>query len=113
MAQEHVYPRDVLKIRWGVLGSGGIAKRRTIPEGITKARNAELSVIFDINRQANAEVAKTYDVEQTADINELLDSDVDAVYVATPTYFHAGQVRACAEAGKHVLCEKPLGMTVV
>jgi predicted dehydrogenase len=112
MAQEQVYPRDAFKIRWGIIGSGGIARRRTIPEGIAKARNAELSLVFDIDRQTNAEVAKTYGVEQAAEINELLDSDVDAVYVATPAYFHAGQVRACAEAGKHVLCEKPLGMTL-
>ena len=112
MAQEQVYPRDALKIKWGVIGSGGIAKRRTIPEGIAKARNAELSVVFDIDQQVNAEVAKTYGVEQAADINDLLDSDFDAVYIATPAFVHAEQVRVCAEAGKHVLCEKSLGMTV-
>jgi predicted dehydrogenase len=100
------------KIKWGVVGSGGIARRRTIPEGITKAQNAQLSVVFDINRQANAEVAKEYDVEQAENIDELLSTDVNAVYVATPAHFHAEQVRACAEASKHVLCEKPLGMTV-
>ena len=100
------------KLKWGVIGSGGIAGRRTIPEGITKAQNSELSVVFDINQRANAEVAKEYGAEQAASINELLDTDVDAIYVATPAYVHAEQVRACAEAGKHVLCEKPLGMTV-
>jgi len=100
------------KLKWGVIGSGGIARRRTIPEGITKAQNSELSAVFDINQQANAEVAKEYGAEQAASINELLDADVDAIYVATPAHVHAEQVRACAEAGKHVLCEKPLGMTV-
>jgi len=100
------------KIKWGVIGSGGIAKRRTIPEGITKARNAELSVVFDIDQQVNAEVAKEFGAEQAASIDELLSTDIDAVYVATPAHIHAEQVRACAEASKHVLCEKPLGMTV-
>jgi len=100
------------KLKWGVIGSGGIAKRRTIPEGITKAQNSELSVVFDINQQANAEVAEEYSAEQAASINELLETDVDAIYVATPANVHAEQVRACAEDGKHVLCEKPLGMTV-
>ena len=100
------------KIKWGVIGSGGIAKRRTIPEGIAKARNAELSVVFDINQQVNAEVAKEFDADQAADINKLLDADVDVVYVATPANFHVEQVQACAEASKHVFCEKPLGMTV-
>ena len=100
------------KIKWGVIGSGGIARRRTIPEGIVKAQNAELSVVFDIDQQANAEVAKEYDAEQAASISALLDTDSEAVYVATPAHVHAEQVRACAEAGKDVLCEKPLGMTV-
>jgi predicted dehydrogenase len=100
------------KIKWGVIGSGGIARRRTIPEGFVKARNAELSSVFDINQQVNAEVAEAYNVEQAASIDELLDADIDAVYIATPAHFHAGQVRVCAEAGKHVLCEKSLGMTI-
>ena len=100
------------KLKWGVIGSGGIAGRRTIPEGITKARNAQLSAVFDINQKVNSKVAKEYGAEQVASINELLDADIDAIYVATPAHVHAEQVRACAEAGKHVLCEKPLGMTV-
>ena len=100
------------KLKWGVIGSGGIAKRRTIPEGIIKARNAQLSAVFDINKQVNAEVAREYGAEEAAGINELLDADIDAVYIATPAHVHAEQVRACAEAGKNVLCEKPLGMTV-
>jgi predicted dehydrogenase len=100
------------KIKWGVIGSGGIARRRTIPEGISRARNAELSVVFDTNQQVNAEVAEEFDAKQATGIDELLAADVNAVYVASPANFHAEQVRACAEAGKHVLCEKPLGMTV-
>jgi predicted dehydrogenase len=47
-------------IKWGVIGSGGIAKRRTIPEGISKAGNAELSIVFDIDEQVNAEVAEKF-----------------------------------------------------
>ena len=100
------------KIKWGVIGSGGIARRRTIPEGISKACNAELSVVFDINSQVNAEVAKDFDARQAASIEALLDMDVEAVYIATPAHLHGDQVRASARAGKHILCEKPLGMTV-
>lgn len=100
------------KIKWGVIGSGGIARRRTIPEGISRARNGELSVVFDINPQVNAEVAKEFDAEEAGSIEALLDTDIDAVYIATPPYHHAGQVHSCAKAGKHVLCEKPLGMSV-
>ena len=100
------------KIKWGVIGSGGIAGRRTIPEGISKADNAELSAVFDIDAQVNAEVAKKFGAKQAANISDLLKTDIDAVYIATPAHVHAEQVRACAKAGKHVLCEKPLGMTV-
>jgi len=100
------------RIKWGVIGSGGIARRRTIPEGILRASNAELTAVFDIDAQVNAEVAKKFDAKQTASIDELLNADIDAVYVATPAHLHADQVRASARAGKHVLCEKPLGMTV-
>ena len=100
------------KIKWGVIGSGGIAKRRTIPEGISKASNAELSIVFDIDAQVNSEVAQNFGAEEASSIEGLLDSEIDAVYVATPASLHTEQVRACAKAGKHVLCEKPLGMTV-
>ena len=100
------------KVKWGVIGSGGIAKRRTIPEGILKANNAELSVVFDINAQVNAEAASQFSSKQTASVDELLDADIDAIYIATPAHLHSSQVQTCAKAGKHILCEKPLGMTV-
>ncbi len=100
------------KIKWGVIGSGGIARRRTIPEGILKADNAELTTVFDIDAQVNAEMAKKFGAKQAASISDLLDANIEAVYIATPAHLHSDQVRACAKAGKHVLCEKPLGMTV-
>jgi predicted dehydrogenase len=100
------------KIRWGVIGSGGIARRRTIPEGIAKAGNAVLSAVFDTDSRANAEVAKQFKATPVADLGELLAKNIDAVYVATPAHLHYDHVKACAQAGKHVLCEKPLGMTV-
>ena len=100
------------KIRWGVIGSGGIARRRTIPEGITKASNAVLSAVFDQDPKANAEVARQFNATPAANLDELLTGNIDAVYVATPAHVHYDHVKACAEAGKPVLCEKPLGSTV-
>ncbi|MDH4239723.1 MAG: Gfo/Idh/MocA family oxidoreductase, partial [Phycisphaerae bacterium] len=82
------------KIKWGVIGSGGIARRRTIPEGISKARNGELSVVLDITTQGNTEVAEEFDAEEAGSIEALLDADIDAVYIATPPYYHAGQVHS-------------------
>ncbi len=100
------------KIKWGVIGSGGIARRRTIPEGILKADNAELSWAYDINEQVSAEVANEFGARQAQSVEALLDTDVDAVYIATPAHLHRNHVLACAKAGKNILCEKPLGMTI-
>lgn len=100
------------KIKWGVIGSGGIARRRTIPEGISRAQNGQVSVVFDINSQVNADVAKDFNVEKAESIDALLDANIDAVYIATPPRFHSEQIHSCAKAGKHVLCEKPLGLSV-
>jgi predicted dehydrogenase len=99
------------QINWGVIGSGGIARRRTIPEGIIHAGNAKLVSVYDINPEANNAVAKEFNATASASIKDLLDSDINAVYVASPANMHHDQVLACARAGKHVLCEKPLGMT--
>lgn len=101
-----------MKTKWAVWGSGGIARRRTIPEGIFKAKNAELTAVFDVNPAANKEVAAQFGAKACASEEELLGSDADVVYVATPAWLHCSQVKRAAAAGKHVLCEKPLGMTV-
>ena len=100
------------KIRWGVIGSGGIARRRTIPEGIIPAQNAELVAVFDIDSKVNAEVARQFKAEASGSIDELIAAGIDAVYLATPASRHHEQVLRCAQARKHILCEKPLGMTV-
>ncbi|MFP4499688.1 MAG: Gfo/Idh/MocA family protein [Candidatus Hydrogenedentota bacterium] len=99
-------------IRWGVVGSGGIARRRTIPEGIVPADNAQLAAVYDQNAAVNAEVADEFGAQPADSMAALLASGIDAVYVATPVHVHYEQVVACAAAGKHVLCEKPLGMSV-
>jgi predicted dehydrogenase len=102
-----------MAVKWGVIGCGGIAFRRTIPEGIMKAANSELAAVMDVNREmaekAGAEFgAKVY----TSEEDILRDKNVEAVYIATPAYLHKEQVIKAAEAGKHVLCEKPLALTL-
>jgi predicted dehydrogenase len=99
-------------VRWGVIGSGGIARRRTIPEGIAPASNARLVAVHDINPDVNAEVARQFQATAAASVDELLKLDLDAVYIASPPAVHLEQALACADARKHVLCEKPLGRTV-
>jgi len=101
-----------MKTKWGVWGSAGIARRRTIPEGIAMADNAELAAAYDVNAEANHEVAAQFGAKACATEDALLASDTDIIYVATPAHLHCDQVIRAAKAGKHVLCEKPLGMTV-
>lgn len=99
-------------IKWGVIGSGGIARRRSIPEGLMQAEKTRLVSVYDINGEANKAVADAFGAEACDTIESLLAGDIDAVYVASPAYMHYEHVLACAKAQKHVLCEKPLGMTV-
>jgi predicted dehydrogenase len=100
------------KIGWGVIGAGGIARRRLIPEGLMAAKNAKLVAVMDANQDAAAEVAKEFKADLCATEKELLaHPGVDAVYIATPNFLHKKQVLMAAKAGKHVLCEKPLANT--
>lgn len=102
-----------MAIRWGVIGAGGIADRRTIPEGIVPAGNSELMAVMDINERLAMAVGEKYGCRAYANSGELCrDPEVDAVYVAVPTHLHAQEVTRAAEQGKHVLCEKPLAMNV-
>ena len=100
------------KAKWGVIGSGGIARRRTIPEGFVPAHNAHLVAVYDASAAINKEVAREFGAAAVGSIEALLASDIDAVYIASPVHAHQEQVLACARAGKHVLCEKSLGRTV-
>ncbi|HWQ97678.1 MAG TPA: Gfo/Idh/MocA family oxidoreductase, partial [Clostridia bacterium] len=100
------------QVKWGVIGSGGIARRRTIPEGIAAAPNARLTAVFDVDSAANQAVAAQFGATAAKSVGELLSSGVDAVYIATPAHAHYEHVQAAVCAGKHIFCEKPLGMTV-
>jgi len=101
-------------VKWGVIGAGGIADRRTIPEGIVPAANSELVAVMDVDEARVKEVASKYNVPKwyTSDADLLKDPAVEAVYIATPVNVHVEQAVAAAEKGKHVLCEKPLALTL-
>ncbi len=100
------------KIRWGVVGSGGIANRRTLPEGLAKAAHTEVIAVYDVRTDLNKKIADEYHARPANSLQELLSMDIDAVYVATPVHVHLQQVLACADYKKHVLCEKPLAYNV-
>lgn len=103
-----------MAIGWGVIGVGGIASRRTIPEGILPARGARLAAVMDADAgRAKAAAERFGNVPWFTEVEPLLArGDVEAVYIATPTIAHAPQALAAITAGKHVLVEKPLAMSV-
>ena len=100
------------RIRWGVIGCGGIAARRTIPEFKRMVSNAELVSVMDIDPQRAKEVALQFGIAHSCGTEaELLAQDLEAVYIATPPNVHCRQTVQAALAGKHVLCEKPIAVT--
>jgi len=100
-------------VNWGVIGCGGIADRRTIP-GMMEAENVKLVAVMDIDAAAVDRVASKYGVDKKYYTPEdlLADPEVQAVYIATPVYLHRDQAVAAAQAGKHILVEKPLALNL-
>lgn len=100
------------KVRFGVIGAGGIAERRTIP-GMLLAKNATLTAVMDVKDGVAEKIAKKYDCKYFCDNTEELvkNPEVDAVYIASPVVFHAEAARLAADYGKHILIEKPIAFT--
>ena len=101
------------KLKVGVLGCGPIAQAAHC-ESCTKARNAELYAVCDVADDLRERMAVTHGAQkQFKDYAEMLaDPALDAVIIATSDAFHVAAAKQALEAGKHVLCEKPLGVSV-
>ena len=99
------------KLNVGVLGCGPIAQAGHF-ESCTKARNARLYAICDVAEDLRARRAATHAPQKVfGDYQQMLaDPDLDAVIVATSDAFHVEASILALQAGKHVLCEKPLAM---
>jgi len=102
-----------VRLRWGLIGCGDISRKRVAPA----LRDSPLCELVAVSR-ARAELAESFAREfgarrWCAEWQDLLmDYEIDAIYVATPVYLHAEQTIAAAERGKHVLCEKPMALSV-
>jgi len=101
------------RLRVGVLGCGPIAQAAHF-ESANKAGNVELHAICDVADDLRERMAATYAPRKSyRDYDEMLaDPELDAVIVATADAFHVAAATQALEAGKHVLCEKPLGVAV-
>jgi predicted dehydrogenase len=100
------------KIRWGVLGAAAIARNFAMP-GIKAAPSAELFALASRDAGKAREVARELDIPHAYGRYEqlLADPEVDAVYIPLPNRLHFDWSVRALQAGKHVLCEKPLCLT--
>jgi glucose-fructose oxidoreductase len=104
------------RIRYAVAGQGYIAQAAVLPAFDNAAKNSELVALISDDPAKLAKLAKKYDVKHTYDYSEydrcLAGGEVDAVYIALPNHMHHEYTIRAAQAGIHVLCEKPMALTV-
>jgi predicted dehydrogenase len=101
------------KVRWGVLGVAKIAVTKVIP-GMQQGSLCEVTAIASRTSARAQEAAKSLGIPKAYGSYEgfLADPDIDAVYIPLPNHLHVPWAIKAAEAGKHVLCEKPISLTV-
>src|SRR5690625_1789904 len=96
------------QLRVGVIGCGSIAKFRHLPEyGANK--NVDIVAVCDVVESRAKEMAENYGAAAYTDYKDVIaDKTIDVISVCLPNYLHAPVSIAAADAGKHVLCEKPM-----
>ena len=101
------------KVKWGILGAASIAVRKVIP-GMQKGEWSEVTAIASRDAKKAQDAARTLGIARAyGSYEELLrDREVEAIYNPLPNHLHVPWSIKAAEAGKHVLCEKPLSLTV-
>ena len=101
------------KIGWGLIGASRIASSSVIPAIRAQGDSDVVSVMSSNPERASAYAREHGIARGYGDLDALLaDPDVDAVYISTTNDLHCAQTVAAAEAGKHVLCEKPLALAL-
>src|SRR6476660_3242398 len=100
-----------MTLRWGIVGCGDLAAGKVLPS-FQHAQGTEVLAVTSRRRERAEALAGQFGIPRVYDrLEELLeDRDIDAVYIATPPYAHHPQTLAAAEAGKNILCEKPLAL---
>jgi len=98
-------------IRIAILGAGAVSDYHHVP-GICIDPRAELVAICDASEALLQQRRSDWGVERaTTDYGEICaDPDIDAVIIATPNFTHREMALAAAAHGKHIMCEKPLGL---
>jgi len=101
-----------MTIRWGLIGASTIAREWVI--GAIRATGGEITTVMSTDAARGADYAQKNGIpSSTTNLEQLLsDKSIDAVYISTTNELHRDQTLAAAKAGKHVLCEKPLAMSL-
>ena len=99
------------RVRWGVLGAAKIAREWVVP-AIHMSDRGELAAVASLTPGKAAALAAPYGKVTLHDSYEALlaDPGVDAIYIPLPNHQHVEWTAKCLEAGKHVLCEKPIAL---
>ena len=99
-------------LRWGLIGASTIASEHMI--GAMRANGGEIVAVLSSDASRGQSYAATHGIPRsTTDLAALVQApDIDAVYVSTTNELHRDQVFVAAAAGKHVMCEKPLALTL-
>jgi predicted dehydrogenase len=99
------------KIQWGILSTANIGIKRVVP-AILSGERGEIAAIASRDASRAAEVAARFAIPRSYGSYEALlnDSKIDAIYNPLPNHLHAEWTVKALNAGKHVLCEKPLGL---
>jgi predicted dehydrogenase len=98
-------------IRIGAIGAGGFGLFAL--QQFLQVEGTQLVAMAGTHREAALAMALRFGVAECLEVESLLQLDqVDLVYIATPPFLHYAQVRAALEAGKHVICEKPLALSL-
>ncbi len=98
------------RVKWGIMGTGAIA--RAFVRGLERSRTGVASAVGSRKRSSAEHFGEEFSIPRRHESYEslLADPEVAVVYIATPHPYHAEWTVRAAEAGKHVLCEKPLAL---
>ena len=102
-----------MTVGWGIIGAGNHADR-TVAPALNSAENTKIVAVCGHNMEPTREFATKHGAERAYDSLEKMlgDSDLDVLFITTPNGLHAQQAIQAAEAGKHVVCAKPMALTV-
>ncbi len=97
-------------VRFGIIGAGSVWRFHHV--GTKNNPKIKFVAVHDTNEKNLKKIAKKFNMEPYSNLDDFLKSDIDAVLIMVPHFLHERMVAAVAEAGKHILCEKPMAITL-